>query len=99
MARIRGVRYGRRLSARKRSWEAEQGEHAVVESGHSADSVAADGEDVQAGPVADAGAGAQVGAESRLTIGPRRYKVESAARAEEACEEARRDLSALVFEG
>ena len=53
---------------------------------------------IEAGPVADAVGGAQVGAERRLTVGSRRHEVEPAARAEDAGAEAGHDVSALVFE-
>src|ERR1700732_3753192 len=91
--------YDRPLSARERSREPEPWERAVLEAGHGADPVAGEGEDVEAGPVADAGRGAQVGSEGRLTVGSRRHQVEPAARVEQAGAEAGHDVSALVFEG
>ena len=44
------------------------------------DPVAGEGDDEQAGAVADAVRAAQVGAERRLAVGPRRHQVEPAAR-------------------
>src|SRR6267142_1350032 len=62
--------------------------------------VAGEGEDQQAGAVADAdGGGAQVGAERQLTIRPRRHEVISRTAPEDAGVEAVRDVAALVFEG
>src|ERR1017187_9293481 len=87
------------LSAPKRSREGEPREHAVVEAGHGADPVAGEGEHVEAGPVADAGSGAQVSPERRLAVGSRRDKVESTARAEQAGAEAGHHVAAFVFEG
>jgi hypothetical protein len=49
--------------------------------------------------VADAGRGAQVGPESRLTIGSRRDEVKPSARTKDAGTQAGHDLAALVFEG
>jgi hypothetical protein len=87
------------LSVRERSGKPEPWEHGVVEAGHGANPVAGEGEDEQAGPVADAaGAGAKVGPERRLTIRPRRHEVMRSA-AEDAGAEAGHDVAALVFEG
>jgi NAD(P)-dependent dehydrogenase (short-subunit alcohol dehydrogenase family) len=41
----------------------------VLEAGHGADPVAGEGEDEEADPAVDAGSGAQVGSERRLTVG------------------------------
>src|SRR5512132_2229756 len=90
---------GSYLSAGKRSRQPEPWKHAVVEAGDGADPVAREGEDEQAGPVADAGRGAEVGPERRLTVGSRRYEVEPPARADHACVEAGHDVTAFVFEG
>jgi hypothetical protein len=50
-------------------WPPEPWEHAVLEAGHGADPVAGEGEDDEAGPMADtAGGRAQVNPERRLTI-------------------------------
>src|SRR3981081_531770 len=88
------------LSAGEGAWEAERWEHVVVETGHGADPVAGEGEDEQAGAVADAsGGGAKVGPERQLTIRPRRHEVISRTSAEVAGIEAGHDVAALVFEG
>src|SRR6266508_3342662 len=87
------------LSARKRSRQPEPWEHAVVEAGDGADPVAREGEDEEAGPVADAGRGAEVGPERRLTVGSRRYEVEPPDQTDHACVEATYDVTAFVFEG
>jgi hypothetical protein len=57
-------------------------------SGQGADPVAGEGEDVEAGAVADAGGRAQVGAERRLAVDWRGHEVEPAARVEQAGAEA-----------
>src|SRR5215831_20934884 len=88
-----------RLSVRERSRQPEPWEHAVVEAGEGADPVAAEGENVEADPVADAAPGAQVGPERGLAVGSRRHEVEPAARAEQARAEPGHDVPALVFEG
>ena len=49
--------------------------------------------------MADAGRGAEVGPERRLTVGSRRYEVEPPARADHACVEASHDVTTFVFEG
>ena len=49
--------------------------------------------------MADAGRGAQVGSERRLTVGSCWHEVEPATSAEDAGAEAGHDVSALVFEG
>ena len=49
-------------------------------------------------PWLSAGRGAQVGAERRLAVGPRRHEVEPPPRDEDALEEAGRDVPALVLE-
>ena len=49
--------------------------------------------------MADAGGGAKVGPERRLTIGSRRHEVNPPARAEDAGEEAGHVVAALVLEG
>src|SRR4029453_15929396 len=72
---------------------------AVVEAGDGADPVAREVEDEKAGPVADAGRGAEVCPERRLTVGSRRYEVEPPARADHPCAEAGHDITAFVFEG
>jgi hypothetical protein len=87
------------LSARKRSRQPEPWEHAVLEARDGADPVAREGEDEEAGPVADACRGAEVRPERRLTVGSRRYEVEPPARADHACVEAGHDVTAFVFEG
>src|ERR1700687_2686640 len=88
------------LLAGERARQPERWEDVVVETGHGADPVAGEGEDEQAGAVADAaGGGAQVGAESQLTIRPRRHEVISRTAAEDAGVEAGYDVAALVFEG
>ena len=90
---------GNGLSARERSRQPKPSEHGVLKAGHGADPVAGEGEDVQADSVADAGRGAQVDPERRLTVGSRRHEVEPAARAEQTGAEAGDDISALVCEG
>src|SRR6266542_1909001 len=88
------------LSARERSRQPEPWEHALVEAGDRADPVAGEGEDVEAGPVADAaGGGPNVDPERRLAIRPRRHEIKRPARAEDAGVEAGHDVAALVFEG
>src|SRR6266540_6588529 len=87
------------LSARKRSRQPEPWEHAVVEAGEDADPVAGEGEDEQAGSMADAGGGAKIGPERRLTVGSRQHEVNPPARAEDAGEKAGHNVAALVFEG
>jgi hypothetical protein len=57
------------LSVRKRLQQLEPSEHAALEAGHGADPVAAEGEDEEPNPVADAGGAAQIGSERRLTVG------------------------------
>src|SRR5260370_40313625 len=88
------------FSARERARQAERWEHVVVETGHGADPVAGEGEDEQAGAVADAaGGGAQVGAERQLTIRSRRHEGISRAAPEDAGVEAGDDVAALGFGG
>src|SRR4029453_5865805 len=87
------------LSALERSRQPEPWEQAVVEAGHGADPVAAEGEDDEADPVADAARGAQVGSERRLTVGSRRAPGGARALTEDAGEQAGHDVAALVFEG
>src|SRR5260370_5285243 len=88
------------LSARERRRQPEPWEHAVIEAGDGADPVAGEGEDEEAGSVADAaGRGAQVRRERRLTIGSRRHEVMRSARADDAGVEAGHGVAALVFEG
>ena len=53
----------------------------------------------QAGPVADAGRGAQVGPECRLTVGSRGDEVKPWAGAENAGAQAGHGVAALVFKG
>src|SRR5258708_29162266 len=60
------------LSAGERSRQPEPCEDAVLEAGHGADPVAAEGEDVEAGAVADARGGAQVRPGRPVAPGPRR---------------------------
>ncbi len=62
------------------------------------DPVAGEGEYEEAGSMADAGGGAKVGPERRLTIGSRRHEINPPARAEDAGEEAGDNVAALVFE-
>src|SRR2546425_8957617 len=88
-----------RLSARERSRQPEPREHAVVEAGEGADAVAGEGEYEKAGSMADAGGGAKVSHERRLTIGSRRHEVNPPARAEDAGEEAGHPRPALGFPG
>src|SRR3982751_2450653 len=90
---------GRPVVVRQRAWQAEPGQDAVLEAGQGADPAAVEGEDVETDPVADAIGGAQVGAERRLAVGPRRNEVEPAARAEDGGAEAGHDLRPLVLEG
>ena len=73
-------------SVGERPRQPEPREHAALEAGHGADPVAGEGEDQEAGPVADAVGCAQVGAERRLTVGPRRHEVEPAARPKSAAQ-------------
>jgi len=49
--------------------------------------------------VANAGRGAQVGPERRLTVGSRRDEIKPSARAKDAGAQAGHDVAALVFEG
>jgi hypothetical protein len=58
-------------------------EGVVLEAGHGGDVVVVEGEDVEAGSVAGAVRGVEVGAEGRLAVGPGGGQVESAAGAEE----------------
>jgi hypothetical protein len=60
--------------------------------------VAGEGEDQEADPVADAGRGAQIGPERRLTVGSCPYEVKPPARVEDAGAEAGHDVAALAFE-
>src|SRR5687768_18473471 len=89
---------GNGLSAWERSGQTEPWEHAVVEAGDGADPIAAEGEDEETDPMADADRGAQVSPERRLPVGSRCDEVKPPARAEDAGAEAGHDLSALVFE-
>src|SRR5688572_4807129 len=57
-----GPQVFRRL-CRERSRQPEPREHVAIEAGHRADPVAGEGEDEEAGPVADARTDAQVGPE------------------------------------
>src|ERR1700680_1422912 len=76
-------------SARQRSRQPEPWEHVVVEASQGADLFAGEGEDEQAGPVADAaGGGAKVGAKRLLTVGPCGHQVVCPASAEAAGGEA-----------
>src|SRR6185436_3992879 len=84
------------LSAGERSRQPEPWEHAGVETGDGADPVAGEGQDQEARAVADAGRGAEVGPERRLTVGPRRYEVEPPAGTDHARVEASHDVAALV---
>src|SRR5262249_15505772 len=88
-----------RSSVRERLRQPEPWEHAVVEARHGADPIAREGEDEEAGPVADAAGGsAKVRPERRLTIRSRRHEVMRSA-AHETGAEAGRNLAAVVFEG
>src|SRR3989442_15881327 len=89
----------RRLSARERWRRPEAREDAVVEAGEGADEVPGEGEDEKAGSMADAGGGAKVSHERRLTIGSRRHEVNPPARAEDAGQQAGHHVAALVFQG
>src|SRR3989442_16009731 len=89
----------RRLSARERWRRPEAREDAVVEAGEGADAVAGEGEYEKAGSMADAGGGAKVSHERRLTIGSRRHEVNPPARAEDAGEEAGHHVAAPGFQG
>ncbi len=60
--------------------------------------VAGEREDVQAYPVAYATSGAQICAEGRLAVCPRRYEFEPSARVEDASTEIGHDPSTLVLE-
>src|SRR5262245_48447240 len=86
---------GAQLSGWERVWEREPREHAVLEAGHCADLFAGEGEDEQPGAVPGAVGSAEVGAERRLTVGPRWDEVESPTRAKDACAEAGDDIPAL----
>ena len=68
--------------------------------GDGADPVAREGEDVEAGPAADAAAGgADVDPERQLTVGPRRHEVVPPAVAHgDAGEEAGHRVAAVVLE-
>src|SRR5438876_4760563 len=75
---------GTGLSAWERVRQSEPWVHALLEAGHCADPVAGEGEDEQAGSVANAGRTAKVRAESRLTVRSRWDEVEPPARVEDA---------------
>src|SRR5262245_25629544 len=62
-------------SVRERLRQPEPAEDAAVEVGHGRDPLAGEGEDEEARSVTDAArAGAKVGSERRLAIGPRRHE-------------------------
>jgi hypothetical protein len=67
---------------------AEPCEYTTFEAGHGADPIAGEGENVKAGPMADAGRRAQIGPQRRLTVGSRRHEIEPPACAEDAIAEA-----------
>src|SRR5262249_3545204 len=72
--------------------------NAALEADQSADAIAAKGEDVEPGPVADAARGrAKVSPKRRLTIRTRRHEVVGSV-AHEAGAEARHGVTSVVFE-
>jgi hypothetical protein len=71
----------------------------MFEAGHGADSVAGEGDDQEAHPVADAVRGAHGGSERWLTVGSGGHEVVPPARAEDAGAEAGHRVSAFVFGG
>jgi hypothetical protein len=60
------------VSARQRSRYSEPWKHAVLEAGHGADPITGEAQNIEPDPVADAGGGAQVGPECRLTVASKR---------------------------
>jgi hypothetical protein len=80
-------------------WQPEPAEHAAIKTEHGADPIAGEGEDEEAGSVADAAGGsAKVGSERRLPIRARRHEVVRSA-AQETGAEPRHDVAAVVFKG
>ena len=78
--------------------QTEPRQHRVLESGQGADAIAGKREDEEADAVARAAGVAEVGAEGRLPVRPRRHEVEAAAGVEDGTEEPRRRLATLVLE-
>ncbi len=87
-------------SAGERQRQPKPREHAVVEASHGADPITSEGEDKEAGPVAGAGRGSNVGTKGKLTVGSHRWHevVGPAALAKDAGVEAGHHVDAFVFE-
>src|SRR5215207_1436178 len=83
---------------RKLPRQPEPREHGVLESGQGTDAIAGEREDEEADSVARAAGVAEVGAEGRLPVRPRRHEVEAAPGVEDGSEESRRRIASLVLE-